>query len=69
MTIERVFCCDWRECEGHVRTADARPSRGFLTVTEAGAGRSLHFCTWDCVLKHAAEIPPVEEVAIDDAAA
>jgi len=60
MSIERIFCCDWRECEGHVRTAGTRPS-SFITVTE-GTGRSQHFCTWDCVLKHAAEKPPVERI-------
>ena len=60
MSIERVFYCDGPECERHVRTASSRPA-GFLTVTEE-AGRSLHFCTWDCILRHAAEKPPVEVV-------
>jgi hypothetical protein len=36
-----------------------------LTIT-GDAGRPLHFCSWDCVLKHAAEIPPVEVVAVSD---
>ena len=62
MAIERVFCCDWRDCEGHARTTSLKPPKGFLTVT-AEAGRSLHFCSWDCVLKHAAEKPPVEIVS------
>ncbi len=60
MSIERIFYCDWRDCEGHVRTASPRPA-SFITVTE-GTGRSQHFCTWDCVLKHAAEKPPVQVV-------
>ena len=60
MSIERIFYCDWRECETHAQTASTRVV-SFLTVTE-GAGRSLHFCSWDCVLKHAAEKPPVEVV-------
>ncbi len=64
MSIERIFRCDWRECEGHVRTASTRPA-SFITVTE-GAGRSLHFCTWDCVLKHAAEKPPVERIGLGE---
>jgi hypothetical protein len=63
MSIERVFYCDWRECEGHMRTAGTRPAT-FITVTEGGAGRSLHFCSWDCLLRHAAEKPPVEVVAL-----
>ncbi len=62
MSIERIFICDWRECDGHQRTASARPS-AFITVTE-GAGRSQHFCTWDCLLRHAAEKPPTEVVPL-----
>ena len=60
MSIERVFYCDWRECEGHTRTTRPRAT-DMITVTE-GAGRSLHFCSWDCVLRHAAEKPPVEMI-------
>jgi hypothetical protein len=62
MAIERVFYCDWRDCEHHVQTANLRAAT-FLTVTEAG--RSMHFCCWDCVLKHAAEKPPTEVVKLD----
>jgi hypothetical protein len=65
MSIERVFYCDWRECERHVRTPSLRPST-FLTVTE-GAGRSLHFCSWGCFLRLAAEKPPAEVVPIGEA--
>lgn len=64
MSIERIFYCDWRECDGHVQTARLRPRSMFLTVTE-GAGRPLHFCSWDCILKHAAEKPPVEVIPVD----
>jgi hypothetical protein len=35
----------------------------FITITE-GAGRSLHFCDWECVLKHAAAKPPVETIPL-----
>lgn len=65
MSIERIFYCDWRECETHVQTASPRPA-SFLTITER-AGRSLHFCSWDCVLKHAAEKPPVEVLPFGEA--
>lgn len=58
MSIERVFFCDWRECERHVQTPASRPET-FITVTE-GKGPSMHFCSWDCVLKQAAEKPPAE---------
>lgn len=60
MSIERVFYCDCSECDRHAQTASARPS-GFITVTE-DTGRSLHFCTWDCILKHAAQKPPLEVI-------
>lgn len=66
MSIERIFYCDWRECETHIRTASTRPRGEFITVTES-AGRSRHFCSWDCVLKHAAEIPPLEAIPLSGA--
>lgn len=59
MSIERVFHCDWRECSTHIQTASTRPPK-FLVVTDGPV--AMHFCSWDCVLKHAAEIPPVELV-------
>lgn len=66
MSIERIYRCDWRECEGHARTAAARAPAGFITVSEPAGGASLHFCTWDCVLRYAAEKPPVELVSLAD---
>jgi hypothetical protein len=65
MSIERVYYCDWRECEAHVRTASARPQGSFMTLTE-NTGRPLHFCSWDCILKHAAEKPPVEALSVGE---
>ncbi len=62
MSIRRVYCCDWRECNHHVETSELRPPL-FLSVNE-GAEESLHFCTWDCVLKYAAEIPPCETIQL-----
>jgi hypothetical protein len=61
MSIERVFYCDWHECEKHVQTASHRPP-AFITVTES-TGHSLHFCGWDCVLKQAAAKPPAEVIS------
>ena len=43
MAIERVFHCDWRDCEGHVRTMRTQPASSFLTVTDHEAGDELHF--------------------------
>jgi hypothetical protein len=62
MSISRVYRCDWRECNHHVQTASLRPPL-FLTVN-SGAGSSLHFCTWDCVLRYAAEKPPCETIPL-----
>ncbi len=61
MSIERIFYCDGPECDCHVRTASKRPQGGFLFVEEDGP-TVLHFCTWDCVLKYAATLPPSEVV-------
>jgi hypothetical protein len=62
MSIRRVYSCDWRECNHQVHSAGSRPPL-FLTVTE-GPGSSLHFCSWDCVLKHAGEKPPCEAIPL-----
>jgi len=54
MSIERIFYCDGPECEHHVRSS-GRSS--FLTITERNE-RTLHFCGWDCILRHAAAKEP-----------
>lgn len=56
MSLERVFHCDGPDCERHVKTRAARPPM-FLVVSEHG-GPALHFCGWDCVLRHAATKEP-----------
>lgn len=63
MSIERVFYCDGPGCETHVKTASTRPAT-FILVTEE-AGPSQHFCSWDCILRTAAEKPPTELVPVD----
>ncbi|HEY4428852.1 MAG TPA: hypothetical protein VGN08_11670 [Solirubrobacteraceae bacterium] len=62
MSISRTYTCDWRECNHHVQTTGLRPPM-FLTVDE-DQGDPLHFCTWDCVLKYAAEKPPCETIPL-----
>lgn len=62
MSIERTFYCDGPDCDAHTRTVDPRPGMGFVIVDEDDSP-TLHFCSWDCVLRHAAEIPPVEVVS------
>ncbi len=58
--IERIFHCDWKGCDAHVHTIAAKPeSPGWFTVTETGQDtKPLHFCTWDCILKYAAQFEP-----------
>jgi hypothetical protein len=65
MSIERVYHCDWRECENHSRTASDSVPTAMITVTE-GTDRPLHFCGWDCLLRHAAEKPPAEVISLGD---
>jgi len=72
MSIERTFYCDAEGCERHVRTASltGRPSAnsGVIWVTDPGGhgGRTLHFCSWDCILKYAAGQEPMEIIALRD---
>jgi hypothetical protein len=63
MSIERIFYCDWRDCKTNVQTASASPPL-WLTVTDDADRCPMHFCSWDCILKYAAEIPPVEVVRL-----
>ncbi len=62
MAIERTFYCDAPECETHVRSASTRPF-GMIFLTDTSgltARRTMHFCSFDCVLRFAAGQPPVE---------
>lgn len=67
MSIERIFHCDWHECEGHGRSDIDRPPSSFITITETESD-PRHFCCWDCVLKFAAEKPPVVTIGLDELA-
>ena len=69
MAIDRIYYCDAApgadhagsdRCPTHARTAGSDLPMGFLKIT--GFGRPLHFCSWDCVLRYAAEKPPVERI-------
>jgi hypothetical protein len=62
MSIARIFSCDWRDCRASDQTTGTRPHPSFLMVSGGGAARGLHFCSWDCLLRHAAEKPPAVEV-------
>ncbi len=72
MSVQRVFHCDGPECEAHIQTHAERPAT-FLTVFEEPGypheqRHELHFCSWDCVLKHAATIEPTEVIPADGSA-
>lgn len=56
MSVERTFHCDGPDCERSVRTPKTSPPM-FIVVAEHG-GDDLHFCGWDCVLRHAATKEP-----------
>jgi hypothetical protein len=62
VSITRTFHCDGPDCERHVQTQRETPPV-FLTVHEF-EGPTLHFCTWDCVLRHAATMEPETVVPV-----
>ena len=59
MSIERTFYCDGPDCERYFQTRRLRTEH-FIVVTEQGI--SLHFCGWDCVLRHAATKEPEQVI-------
>jgi hypothetical protein len=61
MSIDRIFYCDGPDCDDSVQTDAAQPPGSFLTVTQDDA-EPEHFCSWDCLLKRAAAMPPSELV-------
>lgn len=63
MAIERVYHCDGPECERHASSAAAgRLPDSFLAVT--GDGPTVHFCSWDCVLRFSAQKEPTEVLPV-----
>lgn len=73
MSVERIYYCEGPDCGGegglkgghsstHIRTAIPPPHlpAGFLEVR--GDGGPSHFCTWGCLMKFAATIPPSETI-------
>lgn len=74
MSIERTYYCDGPRntdipngdahdrCPAHATTATSHLPHGFLRVV--WDDRTLHFCGWDCVLRYAAEQPPVEIIEL-----
>lgn len=66
MSVERIFHCDGPECDHHVRSRLEQPPV-FLTMTSREPDRvELHFCGWDCVLRHAATKEPETVISGSD---
>ena len=59
MTIRREFHCDGPDCERFHSTLSSQ-SEHFITLTGSMTigGAALHFCGWDCLLRHAATKEP-----------
>jgi hypothetical protein len=68
VSVERTFRCDGDDCNFHVLVIGRTFTRNMVSVVDRmGAGEQrLHFCSWDCVLKHGAKIPPMVTVPMDD---
>lgn len=68
MSVDRTFRCDGPECESFVMTTkDDAPD--FITAVERfDAPSTFHFCTWDCVLRFAAQVEPSETIPLRDEA-
>lgn len=69
MKIEHVFHCELVECNTHIRTASAAPSCGLLVTELPWSGvqdqDSRWFCSWECVMRFAAAMPPAELIGSD----
>ena len=66
MSIERTYHCDGPDCKHHWSDAANTQAPGLLTVAESHQLEDLHFCGWDCLLKHAAQFPPPETIPFGD---
>jgi hypothetical protein len=62
VSVERTFRCDGPDCERHMVTQKTVPE-AFLTVTQPIDSLEMHFCGWDCVLRHAGQQEPEEIVS------
>jgi len=53
--------CDGKEC---ITWSKNPKEHGFLKITGQG-GKSLHFCSWDCVLRFAAKFHPTVQMEMN----
>ena len=65
MKEERIIYCEAPDCDTHQRTtrpSGSYPPSGWVSTTsfEPHGETRMAFCSWDCVLKFAATIPPRE---------
>lgn len=62
MSVEHTYRCDGPECGNHGLSQKDRPPF-FITTYDFefdGVSAVSHFCSWDCLMKFAAKIPPPE---------
>jgi hypothetical protein len=59
--MSKAYHCDSDDCE---EWTFRKRRNNFLTVNGKGVG-SLHFCSWDCVLKFSAKFEPMEILSDD----
>lgn len=60
-----MYRCDGPDCQMHVQTTALAPVAGWLQVIEglSSLPDGYHdFCSWDCLLKRAAWIEPVQAI-------
>jgi hypothetical protein len=77
MSVQRTYYCDGPHntdipnqdhgdrCPVHASTVAMHLPGGFLRVVRHEES-ALHFCSWDCVLRYASNVEPVEVIPFHD---
>lgn len=61
MKVQHTYCCEASGCDIRATSTTWNPTEG-VSLTERKTGHVMWACSWDCVLKIAGNIPPMEEV-------
>jgi hypothetical protein len=67
VSIGYAYSCDAPDCERHTGPVAAAPPYvpyGFIEARQILSAEELrvHFCSWDCLMKYAADQPIPEEI-------
>jgi hypothetical protein len=65
MTTEFIYHCDGPDCAMRVQSSAYAPVAGWLQVNEgvpSEPDNTFDFCSWDCLLKRAARVEPVQVI-------